>query len=44
MTDVPGHTLGIVPLVARTGLRFPHLGVNAASLVPDLPDVFRWRT
>lgn len=43
MTDVPGHTLGIVPLMAEAGLRFLHIGVNTASPVPDLPDVFRWR-
>ena len=43
MTDVPGHTLGIVPLMAAAGLRFLHIGVNTASPVPDLPDVFRWR-
>ena len=43
MTDVPGHTLGIVPLMAEAGLRFLHLGVNSASPVPDLPDLFRWR-
>lgn len=43
MTDVPGHTLGIVPLMAAAGLRFLHLGVNSASPVPDLPDIFRWR-
>jgi hypothetical protein len=43
MTDVPGHTLGIVPPMAAAGLRFLHLGVNTASPVPDLPDVFRWR-
>ena len=43
MTDVPGHTRGIVPLLAEAGVRFLHLGVNAASPVPDLPDVFRWR-
>ena len=43
MTDVPGHTRGIVPLLAEAGVRFLHLGVNAASPVPDVPDVFRWR-
>ena len=31
MTDVPGHTLGIVPLLAEAGVRFLHLGVNTAS-------------
>jgi hypothetical protein len=43
MTDVPGHTLGIVPLLAEAGVQFLHLGVNAASPVPDVPDAFRWR-
>ena len=43
MTDVPGHTLGMVPLLAEAGVRFLHLGVNTASPVPDVPDVFRWR-
>lgn len=43
MTDVPGHTRGIVPLLAEAGVRFLHLGVNSASPVPDVPDVFRWR-
>jgi len=43
MTDVPGHTRGIVPLLARAGVRFLHIGVNTASPPPDVPDVFRWR-
>ncbi len=43
MTDVPGHTLGMVPLMAAAGVKFLHLGVNAASQVPEVPDVFRWR-
>jgi hypothetical protein len=43
MTDVPGHTIGIVPLLAEAGVKFLHLGVNSASPPPDVPDVFRWR-
>lgn len=43
MTDVPGHTIGIVPLLAEAGVRFLHLGVNTASPVPDVPPVFRWQ-
>ena len=43
MTDVPGHTRSIVPLLAEAGVRFLHLGVNAASQVPEVPEVFRWR-
>ena len=44
MTDVPGHTIGIVPLLAHAGVRFLHIGVNSASTPPDVPPVFRWRT
>lgn len=43
MTDVPGHTRGIVPLLAEAGIRFLHIGVNEASTPPDVPPVFRWR-
>ncbi|HEV7306125.1 DUF5054 domain-containing protein [Ensifer sp.] len=43
MTDVPGHTLGMVPLLAEAGIRFLHIGVNSASPPPEIPDVFRWR-
>lgn len=43
MTDVPGHTLGMVPILAEAGVRFLHLGVNTASPVPDVPPVFRWQ-
>jgi hypothetical protein len=43
MTDVPGHTRGIVSLLAEAGIEFLHIGVNAASTPPDVPPVFRWR-
>jgi hypothetical protein len=43
MTDVPGHTRGIVPLLAEAGVRFLHIGVNPASTPPDVPPVFRWK-
>lgn len=43
MTDVPGHTRGIVPLLAQAGVRFLHIGVNPASTVPFVPDICRWR-
>jgi len=39
MTDVPGHTRGIVPLLAAAGIRFLHIGVNAACMAPDVPPV-----
>lgn len=43
MTDVPGHTRSIVPLLAEAGVTFLHIGVNAASTPPDVPPVFVWR-
>ncbi len=43
MTDVPGHTRAIVGPLAASGIRMLHIGVNAASAPPDVPDAFRWR-
>jgi hypothetical protein len=43
MTDVPGHTRAIVPLLAEAGVRFLHIGVNPACAPPQVPPVFRWR-
>jgi len=43
MTDVPGHTRAIVPLLQAAGIEFLHLGVNPASTAPDVPTIFRWR-
>ena len=43
MTDVPGHTRGIVPLLAGAGVRFLHIGVNEGSTMPEVPPVFRWK-
>ena len=43
MTDVPGHTRGIVPLLADAGIRLLHIGVNPAVMVPDVPRIFRWK-
>lgn len=44
MTDVPGHTRGIVPLLAEAGVKFLHIGVNPASTVPDVPPLCRWQS
>lgn len=42
MTDVPGHTRAMVPLLAEAGIRFLHIGVNPASTPPAVPPLFRW--
>ena len=44
MTDVPGHTIGIVPLLADAGIEYLHIGVNEASRLADLPEFFRWKS
>lgn len=42
MTDVPGHSRGIIaPLQAR-GIRLLDIGINPASTPPDVPEVFLW--
>ncbi|MDR2954528.1 MAG: DUF5054 domain-containing protein [Prevotella sp.] len=43
MTDVPGHTRSIVPLLKKAGIRFLHIGVNPASTIPNVPEISRWR-
>jgi hypothetical protein len=43
MTDVPGHTRSMIPLLAEAGVRFLHIGVNPAATVPDVPPIFVWR-
>ncbi len=44
MTDVPGHTRGLVPLLAAAGVEMLHIGVNPVATVPEVPPVFRWRS
>ena len=43
MTDVPGHSRGIVAPLHDGGIRLLDIGVNAASTPPDVPDVFLWK-
>ena len=43
MTDVPGHTRAMVPLLKEAGIEFLHIGVNPASKAPAVPNAFRWR-
>ena len=42
-TDVPGHTKAMIPHLYHAGIRFLHIGVNPASSMPVVPDLFRWR-
>ena len=42
MTDVPGHTRGIISPLATQGVTFLDIGVNDASRPALLPPLFRW--
>ena len=44
MTDVPGHTRAIIPYMAKAGIKFLHIGVNAACPPPEVPPIFRWKS
>lgn len=43
MTDVPGHTSGLVKVLADNGIKLLHIGVNKSSAVPCVPPVFVWK-
>ncbi len=43
MTDVPGHTRGIIPPLAKHGVTFLEIGVNGGSTVAQLPPIFLWK-
>lgn len=43
MTDVPGHTKALVPLLAKHGIRLLHIGVNGASALCRVPPCFLWK-
>lgn len=43
MTDVPGHTRGLIAPLAAQGVKFLHIGVNDASTPPEVPPLFLWK-
>ena len=43
MTDVPGHTRGIISPLAAQGVKFLDIGVNDASTPAELPPLFVWK-
>ncbi len=43
MTDVPGHTRGIIAPIASQGVKFLDIGVNGGSTTPDVPPIFVWK-
>jgi hypothetical protein len=43
MSDVPGHSRGIVGPLAENGVKLLDIGVNGASTPPDVPSLFVWK-
>lgn len=43
MTDVPGHTKGLVKALSAHGIKLLHIGVNGASALPEVPECFLWK-
>ena len=43
MSDVPGHSRGIVGPLAENGVKLLNIGVNGASTPPDVPTLFVWK-
>ena len=43
MTDVPGHTRGLIAPLAEGGVKLLDIGVNSASTPPDVPPIFVWK-
>jgi len=43
MTDVPGHTRGIIPPLAKHGVGLLEIGVNGGSAPAQLPPIFLWK-
>jgi Domain of unknown function (DUF5054) len=43
MTDVPGHTRGLIAPLAEHGVNFLDIGVNGGSTPAELPPLFVWQ-
>ena len=43
LTDVPGHTRGVIGPFAEEGITLLHIGTNPGCGVCTLPGAFRWR-
>jgi hypothetical protein len=44
MTDVPGHTRGLIAPLVKQGVGFLEIGVNGGSTVAKLPPLFLWKS
>ena len=44
MTDVPGHTAGILKYLTANNIQYLHIGINDASPLPNVPSTFVWES
>ena len=42
LSDVPGHTIGIVKPLAESGIEYLHIGINGVACLPQVPRLFLW--
>jgi hypothetical protein len=43
MSDVPGHTIGIVAPMVEDGIEYLHIGINGVACMPNVPPLFVWQ-
>ena len=43
MSDVPGHSRGLIAPLAAQGVKLLDIGVNDASTLPEVPPLFVWK-
>lgn len=42
MSDVPGHSRGIIAPLVESGVKYLHIGINAVAAMPKVPPLFIW--
>lgn len=42
--DVPGMTIGVLPIFVNNGIRAISVGVNILAAAPNVPKIFKWRS
>jgi hypothetical protein len=43
MTDVPGHSRGLIAPLAANGIKFLNIAANTSCTPPDIPPMFVWK-
>lgn len=43
ITDVPGITRSVIPIMSRNGIKLLHIGKNSSAACPDVPGLFNWQ-